>query len=792
MNPAWQKIATFILRSRIPILIVLGLSTAFMYVNRGTELVQAFSEMILSDDPEIETYRRFQATFGDDANLLVVSMDGNFDQLERYQSLYDLSEDLRQVDGVNSVLSQTKLYDVARVDSPQPAFKLVPLVQHRPSTQAELDSIKLRLENLPFYKGLLINDSTQTSILAVALDPDRMNTAEKVELVSRVRDPIRAFGEANQVEVRFSGLPAVRANVHETIKVELYLFLGIALIVTAITLLLFFRSLYTVIFPMLVLGCVIIFSVGIVGLLGYKLSLLTGIIPALVTVISIPNSVYLITKYHIEYLRTRNKMKSLIMVIEKIGIVTVMTNATTAIGLGVLSFTEIKTLQEFGIVAGLSVVSAFFISLLLIPIVFSFLPPPNHSQTKHLQRKGLTFAIKALNNIVMNNRPAVYVVTALVVGMSVWGMTRILPIAYMVDDIPEDSEVYRDLKYIEQRFNGALPFEILVDTKRPRGVFNIKTIEQVSELQDSLATYADISRSMSVADFTKFFRQAFFGGDSEQYLLPTKNEFEFIRNNYLPNTSISRELSQSKNLVDSASRITRISASVRDIGSLAMENLVDSIKQDIDAVFDTARYEVKVTGTTRMFIKANEALIDNLLQSLFLAFVVIAILMGFLFQSFRMVVISLIPNLLPLLAVAGIMGFAGIYLKPSTALVFGVAFGIAVDDSIHFLARYRLARRMGDSIKEAISNSFKDTGVSMIYTSLILFFGFISFTFSEFGGTQALGLLTSITLGIAMFSNLIFLPVLLISFDREKKQVPDALRRPSPNPPKPSKANTQA
>lgn len=772
MNSGWQQIATFILRRRIPILIFLGLATAFMFVNRGTELIQAFSEMILTDDPEIQTYRRFQATFGDDANILVVSLDGDFDNLKSYQALYDLSETLQEVDGVVSVLSPTKLYDVIRVDSPTPAFKLVPLVKKRPETQAEVDSIRTRLANLPFYNGFLINDSSQTTLIGVGLDADRLNTDEKVAIVQGVRAPINAFGEAHHVEVRYTGLPAVRANTHETIKVELFFFLGVALIVTAITLLLFFRSLYTVIFPMIVLGSVIIFSLGIVGLLGFKLSLLTGIIPALITVISIPNSVYLITKYHIEYLRTRNKMKSLILVIEKIGIVTVMTNATTAIGLGVLSFTEIQTLREFGIVAGLSVIAAFFISLLLIPIVFSFLPPPNKSQTKHLQRKGLTFAIKALNTIVLKNRPAVYVVTILIFITSIWGMTLIKPIAYMVDDIPKDSQVYRDLKYIEGRFNGALPFEILVDTKRPRGVFNIKTIEQMAELQDSLATYPDISRSLSVADFTKFFRQAFFGGDPSQYLLPTKNEFEFIRNNYLPNTSLGQELSQSKNLVDSTSRITRISASVRDIGSLAMEEMVDSIRQDIVAVFDTSRYDVKVTGTTRMFIKANEALIDNLLQSLFIAFLIIAILMGVLFRSVRMVIISLIPNLLPLLVVAGIMGFTGIYLKPSTALVFGVAFGIAVDDSIHFLARYRLARRMGDTIREAISNSFKDTGVSMIYTSLILFFGFISFTFSEFGGTQSLGLLTSITLGIAMFSNLIFLPVLLISFDKEKVTQP--------------------
>ncbi|GAB4407351.1 MAG: MMPL family transporter [Bacteroidia bacterium] len=769
MNPIWKAIATFILRRRIYILVFLGSITLFMWTQRSTEMVQAMSEMVLTDDPAKDVYDRFKSIFGDDGNVLVASLDGDFSRLELFGGIETLTREIESQAGVNSVISITRLYDIVRDDSLE-SFRLVPLVQTLPTTQAEVDSVFGRMQALPFYRGLLLDDSLRTTLIAVSLDPKLLDTEYKIELVRSVKGPIERFAETHGMEAHFAGMPVIRVNFHESVKKELFMFLGLALIVTGITLLVFFRSLYTVIFPMIVVGSVIIFSLGLIGLFGYKISIITGIIPALITVISIPNSVYLITKYHIEYRRTRNKMKALIMVVEKIGIVTVMTNATTAIGMGVLAFTDIQPLREFGIVGSLCVVAAFFISLLLIPIVFSYLPPPNFNQTRHLDRRGLNFMIRTLNQIVQKYTWTVYVAAVILTGLSIWGMFLIRPVSYVVDDVPQDSKVLRDLKYVESRFNGAMPFEIMIDTGKKRGVIKLKTLQHIAALQDSLDTYDDISRSVSVADLAKFFRQAFFDGRPQEYDLPTRNEYNFIID-YARSAEMFGGLSLSKTLVDTNLQVTRISASVRDIGSLEMEKLVENIRTDLDSIFEADQYVTEITGGTQIFIKANKSLIDNLLKSLALAFVVIAFIMGLLFRSVRMVLISLIPNALPLIIVAGIMGFMGIALKPSTALVFGVAFGIAVDDSIHFLARYRLARRLGDSIRQAVTNSFLDTGVSMIYTSIILFFGFVSFAASDFGGTQALGVLTSMTLAIAMFSNLLFLPVLLITFDKEASRI---------------------
>ncbi|MEL6131947.1 MAG: MMPL family transporter, partial [Bacteroidota bacterium] len=765
MNFNWQVIATTIIRNRILILIVLALFTGFMWTQRGKKISQTLVSFVHEDDPVYLEFLRFKEVFGDDANTLIVSVDVDLARLENFKGLYELGEELKQADAVTGVINYTGIFDLIRQDSPA-SFLVRPVAQQMPETQAEVDSFIDRINNLPFYRDLLYKDSSQVSLVMISLDPDRMNTADKVPIVGNLLEKLNAFSETYDVELHVAGLPIIRYDLHQTVVGELYLFLVLALLVTGITLLLFFRSLSTTIFPLIVVGSVIIFSMGLIGLMDYEISLITGIIPALVTVISIPNSVYLITKYHIEFLRTRNKMKSLILVIEKIGIVTVMTNATTAIGLGVLAFTDIQPLKEFGVVAGLSVIAAFFISLLLIPIVFSFLPSPRKHQTRHLQRRGLSVVIKLMDNIVLNHRWAVFGFTFLLLVLSIVGMFQIKPVSFMADDLPQDSYVMKDLRYIEVKFIGAVPFEFVVEdtTNSRRGVLEAKTLQRISRLQDSLATYPDVSKSLSIADFAKFFRQAYYAAGPETYDLPSRTELGAI-SGYLQTSNFANQLSLSRSLIDSSQQVTRITGSIRDIGSIRIEELSDSIQQDIDEIFPAKRYKTSVTGTTRIFVKANDTLIESLLQSLAIAFGIIALLMGLLFRSTRMVFISLIPNFLPLLMVAGVMGFTGIALKPSTALVFGVAFGVAVDDSIHFLARYRLARRLGDSVRRAVSNSFKDTGVSMIYTSMILFFGFVAFMYSSFGGTQSLGLLTSMTLGIAMFSNLIFLPALLITFD---------------------------
>lgn len=758
----WHAFATFLLRFRIPILVVITVMTGFMWMNRGQKYVQDFAKIIPATDPEFLQYMEFKKTYGEDGNVIAIGIEGDIFNLEFYNALYDLTDSLKSIKGAESVISITHLVNL-ELDTVAEKFQLTRLAPTKPTTQAELDTIRMRLEALPFYHQLIFNKEKQSTLLALAYDRSTLDTEDKQRGYDDMLHFTEPFAKRFNTEVRYAGFPVLRVHAHRTIGKEVQLFLGLAVLVCALTVFLFFRSWITTLFTLLIVGIIIVWSMGVIGLFDFRINLMLAMVPALITVIAIPNCVYLITKYHILYRATGDKKASLIGVIEKLGVAAVLTNATTAAGLGTNLFTDIVMLKQFGIIGSLSVGIAFLLSVVLVPVVFSFLPTPKPSETAHLDRKGLNAILDFLTRTVKYHRKWVFIGAGLVFVLSLIGMSLVVAKSYVADDLPRGSKIFTDLQFMEDRFGGVLPIEILVDTKRKMGLAKIQNLRKIEELQDSLATYPALSRSMSLVDMVKFSRQTLVYGGPEEYQLPSKSEFDFIKI-YLKNTKLNVG-GLNKTLVDTAFQKARITANIRDVGSDQLGLVLDSIRTDIAAIFPAEDYDVKVTGTTSIIVKGNKYLIDNLVQSIALAFVIIALLMGMLFRSPKMILLSVIPNLLPLLMVAGVMGYLGIPLKPSTAIVFGTAFGIAVDTAIHFLTRYRIGLKLGESTEQAIYETYQDTGVGMMYTSVILFLGFIIFTTSQYGGTQALGLLTALTLIIAMLSNLLLLPALLMRFD---------------------------
>lgn len=768
----WRHLADFLLTYRLYVLGSIFLLTLFMWRMSDPEISHEIVQVIPASDEQLQIYQQFRKEFGEDGNTLAVGVEGEFFKLETFNALYDLVDSLKTVPGVEQIIGLTNLFDVVRDDSLE-RFVLRPLIAEKPQTQEELDSLIARIDELPFYRDLLLDEQRETALFAISIADKVLNSKRKTEVYDNIRKFTDPFSTKYRIKFRYAGMPALRVNVHKVIRKELQMFLILSLVVLSITLLVFFRSFYSVLFPIIVVGIVIVWSLGFMGILGFKINILTGILPALVTVISIPNCVYLITKYHLEYRLTLDKNRALKNIIQKIGIATIMTNATTAAGISTMAFTSIIPLKEFGIIGGLSVFTAFVISVALIPILYSFLPAPTMKQTYHLDRKALLGSLNLIDRIVHGHRAWIFSIAFTVLVLSVYGMTKVVALAHVADDMPKNSAILQDMQHLESRFRGVLPFEVVVDTRQPKGLQRIQNIEKIHELQDKMKTYPDVSRSISLSDLAMFMRQAMFDGGKENYDLPSRSEFNLIKS-YLLNSSINTQ-GVSKTLIDTAFQKTRITATIRDIGSIQMDSLMKRLRTDIDQIFDPSVYKVTITGTTPIFIRGNKFLIENLLQSLVLAFILIAILMGILSRSLRLSLISIIPNVLPLVVVSGIMGFAGIPLKPSTAILFGISFGISVDTAIHFLVRYRQARKHGDTKAEAVSNSIRDTGIGIIYTSLILFLGFSVFLASSFGGTQVLGYLTGTTLIIAMFSNMFVLPALILAFDtddaREKESV---------------------
>ena len=746
-------------------MVAILLVTAFMgYKAQFVQMDYEYARLLPKNDTTNIGYENFKGIFGDEGNIIVVGItDPDLYTLDHFTHWNHLADTLSVQPGVINAITISDALVIQRNDSLQ-AFEVKPVMTSFPADQAELDALRDRIFSLPFYDGILFNKKTGATIMAISLDKDILNSKRRVKVVNNLRRIIADFSQETGLESHTSGFPYIRTVNAEKVQEEIVLFVLLALLVTAIILYLFFRSFRAMLFSMVVVIVAVIWSMGFIVLFGFKVSLLTALIPPLIIVIGVPNCIFLLNKYHQEYVKHGNQIKALSRVIHKIGNATLMTNATTASGFATFILTSSRVLVEFGILASANIMAVFVLSLLLIPIIFSFAKPPKTRHVQHLERQWINKVVAWMMIRVQYKRNSIYITTGILIALGIFGMIQMRKTGNLAEDLPQDAKLYQDLVFFEENFNGVLPFEIMIDTKRPKGTTSLATLKRMDGLQEVMARKPELSRSLSIVDLAKFSRQAFYGGDTNYYSLLNSQDKNFIFS-YADRSKT--ESSVVKVLVDSTGQFARISANIADIGTKEMDALKESLRPKIDSLFDPDRYDVTMTGTSVVFIMGTNYLVKNLVVSLALAIVLIALFMAWMFRSARMVVVSLIPNLIPLLLTAALMGYFNIPIKPSTILVFSIAFGISVDDTIHFLAKYRQELKVRNwNIKESVLAALKETGVSMTYTSIVLFFGFSIFMASQFGGTKALGLLVSITLLIAMLANLLLLPSLLLTLER--------------------------
>lgn len=738
------------------------------YQARDVKMAFNFNTAVPSTDENYKYFQSFKEKFGEDGNILVLgTKDSSLYELENFNKYKKLNETITNLEGISNVISLASLQKIVK-NQDNRSFDLMPLMEEYPATQEELDEILDEAVNLKLYTGQLLNPDNGATLILVNMEREVLNSKGRNDLVNQIKILGEEFTAETGIGLHYSGMPFVRTIMQQKTDKELRLFIVLSLSITAIILFLFFRSWTSVFVPLIVISVVVVWVLGTIGLFNYNITILMGLIPSIIVVIGIPNGVYLINKYHQEYAKHGNKGKALSRMVRKIGLVTFITNFTTAIGFLVLITTDIKLLKEFGLVAGINILATFIVSIILIPGILSYLPGPKKKHLKHLEFKAVGKFLGMLDAIVHRHRYRVFAVTAVILTVAIIGVTKLYSVAYMVDDIPEQSTLKQDLYFFEDNFSGVMPLEIIIDFGKPKSTINARNLRKVDRLEKALDPLENISSPISIVSFAKAVRQAFYNGNERYYGLPSPSDRNVILS-YLSNRADESDFLN--NFVDSTGQVMRVSLKIADIGSQKMDSLITYVVQpEIDKVFGGDDVDTAVTGSTLLFVKGNKFLIENLRFSLLLAFAIIAVIMAILFANVRMIIISLIPNFIPLIMTAGIMGFFGIPLKPSTALIFSIAFGISVDDSIHFLAKYRqelFAKNFFVPI--AISNSIKETGSSMLYTSIILFFGFVIFVFSDFGGTVALGLLTSLTLFFAMLTNLTLLPALLMVFDSGKR-----------------------
>ena len=929
----WFKLSQIILRNRILILSMLFVVTVFLgyFAFTSLKLDNKYGNMLPKKSPSQSAYLEFKEMFGEDGGALVIAIQtDNLYTEENFRRWKELGSRLSAIDGVNSVVSEADLFTIVN-NTEKGKFETKPVFEDYSFEAKSISEIRREIRKIPLYNGLLYNDSTNVSLMMVGIDESFLSDQKKSGVVLDVEDIALEY-EEHFGKIHFAGLPHIRVVIGKRVIGEMYIFIGLAIFVTSLLLFLFFRSFRVVMFCNIVVSTAVIWSLGTIGLFGFKLSIMMALIPPLMIVIGIPNCIFLLNKFHREVKNHGNKTKALSRVIQKVGNATFLTNLTTALGFSTFIFTNSEKLIEFGVIASINILVVFILSITIIPIVFSIAKHPKRRHLKHLEKTYTKAVVENLVHLTKNKRSAVYVVTVIVVILSIWGLTKVEATGNLTSDLPDSDPILKDIEFIQENFGGAVPFEIMVNYKEDGRKFNNKMLSKVEEVQEILKEDTLFSKSISVVDFMKLINMAYYGNNPEKYTLIDRKDMRrlgsYVKNfeddayqtsrvnryldsinygnktyldsiyyNYpdlgkeaLVNMNSDRdtskfelsdrainEITESKDaekianklvqqefpmpsmaftlkeLVDTANTTLRIRTQILDIGSYEIAELKDTLNVKIDKALNPQKEEVErfyakykegdnsyidsiinlsssfynnlthiiaggdddlmfefdmdpdllssyydkaefseqlreaidreyldfsITGTSVVAAEGTQYLVKNLLTSLAIAIVIIAILMSILFRSWRMVIISLIPNFIPLLITAGIMGFFNIPIKPSTILVFSIAFGISVDDTIHFLAKYRqeLKDREWD-LKLCVINALRETGVSMFYTSIVLFFGFSMFALSQFGGTQALGLLVSLTLLVAMLTNLALLPSLLMSL--ENKIATKAFREPS-------------
>lgn len=775
----WTKIAHFIIKFRIALIITLGVITGFMgYVGRTIEPTFKFSSLVAKTDPDQIRFTNFKNTFGEDANSFAIGFEGRgIYKLDNFNIYSELVHKISNIEGLDTILGIPNIPTLVP-DKKKKKFTLEPIFTAPPSTQAELDEKLKYVRSLKIYQNQLFDEESGATILLITMNSKVVNSKKRQVIINRIEELTRAacLSMSSSVEPHFAGLPYFRTTLSGKVQAELKLFLVLSLLVTAVVLFIFFRSFAAVIVPLVIIIISVTWTMGTIALFGFKITLLTGLIPPIIVIIGIPNCVYLLNKYHQEFVTKGNKIRALSSVVSKIGIVTFITNCTTAIGFIVLISANITILKEFGVVAGINVFTTFIISGILIPAIFSFLPNPTTRQLKHLDGVALHKLLEWINKMVQTRRTVIYICTIVIVALSGIGTWKVYSVSYMVDDIPEDDQLKIDLRFFEDKFKGVMPLEIVLDTKDKDAFKKRELMLKIDEFETFLKQQPELTVPVSYLTFIKAANQAYYGDDPNFYQVPSKQDMKKIllylaRSNKNENTATS----PMSKFIDTTGQI-RLSIKVADVGSKRMDTLINHLViPKAEEIFESdikAHIDVNATGTTLLFIKGIKYLILNLRQSLVIAIVLISFIMALLFRSTRMILLSLVTNLIPLIITGALMGYLGIPLKPSTALIFSIAFGISVDDSIHFLAKFRQELLTNNfNVKNAVTASIKETGSSMIYTSIILFGGFIIFAWSNFLGTRMLGILTSTTLLMAMVTNLVLLPALLMTFDSGKRNI---------------------
>jgi predicted RND superfamily exporter protein len=552
----------------------------------------------------------------------------------------------------------------------------------------------------------------------------------------------------------------------EKMMSEMMLFISISVILVILFLWIAFRSIWGILLPQVVLYLSAIWVIGSMGLFNEPINILLVLLPSILFVVGMSDVIHLVSKY-IDNLRDgMPKNDAVINAVKEIGLATLLTSLTTAIGFISLIVIPVKPIQSFAIYVSLAVVITFIITILTLPALFilSKAPVVAEKYKNPIWHRVLAKTFKWT----LRNRKTIPLAFLLVFGVSLFGVTKLESNNFLMDELKDDNPVKMSFNYMDDNYGGIRPFELMIELKNPEQnqFWDKEVLKDFERVQDYLENEYGVQRITSLITILKTANRSFKSGLHSNYKLP-ENKGDIAR--------FKKQLERLENgqilrlVVDSTQHFARITGTIPDWGNKKVTAKNQELEHFLNNELKSQYFDVKLTGTAHLLDLNLKTLSNNMMQGLILASVIIAVLMALLYRSFTMTIISLIPNIIPLVVVAGMMGYMGINLKISTAITFTISFGIAVDDTIHFLSKLKLELSKGKSLLRALRTTYITTGKAIILTSLVLLAGFFMLILSDFEGTFAMGALVSLSLFIALLADLMLLPLLLLAFYRPRK-----------------------
>ena len=723
--------------------ITLVLGTFLPKVKMDFSIEQLFSQ----NDPVINRFLNFREEFDgvDNRIFLLYESDDPFSykNLELNKKMVYAFEN---IEGVSKVTSLTNI----ELFTEGGEYLLSPVYENIPKSIDSLNIAKERILSSDLLKNYLISEDGKVAAILIEVS-DSFNEHESRESIVKQIDELQLGTDWTWHQ---TGLPIIRTRYVQYMIADNITFLIPVLSMLILLLSLLFRSLVGLALPLIVVLLTIIWTLGFMTAAGITINIISYIIPTLLMVVGISDSVHFLVKYYKTLHLLGDKREALTQSLQKIGTAIFLTSITTAIGFGALSMVNIEIVKEFGIFTAMGVFFAFIITVLFIPSTLMLLGKTPKTKLEAYSRGYRVKIVKKLITIVRGHPKKIIFTGITITIIGFFGALQINPHSKLLDDLRPGNTLLEDMRLAEDRMGSVLPVEIIITVDENENFQDIQDVAVIS-FTDELASYIskipEIGKVVSVSDYLKAINQAMNDGDKSFYQVPLSRE---IISQYMLLYD-----SEFNSLINSDLTKLRIASQIKDIDSRRSAEIEKELNTYIASVIPEG-ITAEVTGTAFLALRTNNYLVKNLLGSFLVALIIITFLMIVLFRSVKMAFISILPNIIPMMVMAAVLGFLQIPLRPATAMTFAVAFGIAVDDTLHYLIRYRMELSK-QHYRQANDSTMLGTGIAMMSTTAILSAGFLVLILSQFTPTIEFGMLSVITIVTALIGDLTFLPALL-------------------------------